>query len=117
MFGPAFSVSPITAYQARSRSVYLPTTPGSWYDFWTGKPLPDAQTISAPAAYDSLPLHIRTGAVILFGPEKQYVGEKKVDPITVNVYTGANGTFTLYENDGLTYGYDHRAFTRIPLPI
>lgn len=114
MFGPAFLVSPITAYHARSRSVYLPPTPGGWYDFWTGKPLHGAQTISAPAAYDSLPLHIRAGAIIPFGPEQQYVGEKKADPITVYVYTGANGMFTLYEDDGLTYGYEHGAFTHIP---
>ena len=52
MFGPAFLVAPITTYQARSRSVYLPPTSGDWYDFWTGVRTEGGQTIDAPAPYD-----------------------------------------------------------------
>ncbi len=115
MFGPAFLVSPVTTYQARSRPIYLPQSAGGWYDFWTGKSYAGAQTTRAAAAYDSMPLHIRAGAIVPFGPEQQYVGEKKADPITVYVYAGRNGAFTLYEDDGLTYGYEHGAFSRIPL--
>lgn len=115
MFGPAFLVSPITAYHARSRPVYLPPTVGGWYDFWTGQALAGGRTITAPAAFDSLPLHVRAGAILPFGPEQQYVGEKKADPITLTVYAGANGVFALYEDDGLTYDYEKGASTRIPI--
>jgi alpha-D-xyloside xylohydrolase len=115
MFGPAFLVSPVTTYQARSRSVYLPPTSGNWYDFWTGAYTESGQTIDAPAPYDALPLFIRAGSIIPFGPELQYTGEKPADPITLYVYAGAEGAFTLYEDDGLTYGYEKGVFARIPI--
>ncbi|MGO9477744.1 MAG: TIM-barrel domain-containing protein [Limisphaerales bacterium] len=115
MFGPAFLVSPVTTYQARSRNVYLPPTTGNWYDFWTGASTPGGQTLDAAAPYDSMPLYIRAGSIIPFGPELQYTGEKPADPITLYVYAGADGAFTLYEDDGLTYGYEKGAFARIPI--
>ena len=115
LFGPAFLVAPVTTYQARSRSVYLPQNDAGWYDFWTGTHLAGGQTLAAPAPYDSLPLYIRAGAIIPFGPEMQYTGEKPADPITLCIYGGANGTFTLYEDDGVTYGYERGASARIPL--
>ncbi|MGB7768198.1 MAG: TIM-barrel domain-containing protein [Verrucomicrobiia bacterium] len=115
MFGPAFLVAPVTTYEARSRSVYLPSTSGGWYDFWTGAPTAGGQTIDAAAPYDSMPLFIRAGAIIPFGPELQYTGEKPANPITLYVYAGADGNFTLYEDDGLTYNYEHGAFACIPI--
>ena len=161
MFGPAFLVAPVTTYQARSRSVYLPSglkqgTPSppsdmeeragerrrvgfqeaplsgslpasrhagrgesghvvDWYNFWTGAITAGGQTIDAPAPYDSMPLFIRAGSIIPFGPELQYTGEKPADPITLYVYAGADGAFTLYEDDGLTCGYEKGAFARIPI--
>jgi alpha-D-xyloside xylohydrolase len=114
MFGPALLVNPVTAYRARSRPVYLPPSAG-WYDFWTGASLSGGQTIEAAAPYDAIPLYVRAGAIIPFGPELQYAAEKPADPITLIVYAGAGGTFTLYEDDGLTYGYEQGAFARIPL--
>jgi alpha-D-xyloside xylohydrolase len=115
MFGPAFLVAPVTTYQARSRGVYLPPTSGDWYNFWTGIHTAGGQTINAPAPYDSMPLFIRAGSIIPFGPELQYTGEKPADPITLYVYAGVDGTFTLYEDDGLTYNYEKGAFARIPI--
>ncbi|HUJ45418.1 MAG TPA: TIM-barrel domain-containing protein [Opitutaceae bacterium] len=114
MFGPAFLVSPVTEFKARSRPVYLPRAAG-WYDFWTGAAAAGGQTIEVPAPYDAIPVHVRAGAIIPIGPELQYTGEKPADPITLYVYTGAGGAFTLYEDDGLTYGYEKGAFARIPL--
>ena len=116
MFGPAFLVAPVTKFKARSRPVYLPRTgvPG-WYDFWSGVHLAGGRTINAPAPYDAMPLYIRAGSIIPFGPELQYTTEKPADPITVCVYTGADAAFTLYEDDGLTYGYERGQFTRIPM--
>jgi alpha-D-xyloside xylohydrolase len=115
MFGPAFLVSPVTTYQARSRSVYLPSTTGGWYNFWTGAGTAGGQTVDAAAPYDTLPLFIRAGSIIPFGPELQYTSEKPAEPITLYVYAGTDGAFTLYEDDGLTYGYEKGAFARIPI--
>jgi alpha-D-xyloside xylohydrolase len=114
MFGPAFLVSPVTDYKARSRSVYLPSGT-DWYDFWTGALRRGGQSIEAPAPYDSLPLYVRSGSIIPFGPEIQYATEKNSDPITVFVYRGSNGVFSLYEDDGLSYDYEKGMFARIPI--
>jgi alpha-D-xyloside xylohydrolase len=114
MFGPALLVSPVTAYKARSRSVYLPAGAG-WYDLWTGVAAAAGQTIEAPAPYDAIPVHVPAGAIVPTGPELQYTDEKPADPITLWIYSGADGAFTLYEDDGLTYGYEKGAFSRIPL--
>ncbi len=115
MFGPAFLVSPVTTYLARSRSVYLPATPGGWYDFWSGTALAGGQTLDAPAPFDAMPLHIRAGAIIPFGPAIQYTGETPADPVTLQVYAGADGTYSLYEDDGLSNGYEKGQFARIPI--
>jgi alpha-D-xyloside xylohydrolase len=125
MFGPAFMVSPVTQYKARTRKIVLPLAMGGWYDFWTGKRTMGALTqnggitiypeIETDAPYDQIPLHIRAGSIIPFGPDLQYTTEKKADPLTLYVYTGADGTFSLYEDDGLTYAYEKGAFSRIPI--
>jgi alpha-D-xyloside xylohydrolase len=114
MFGPAFLVSPVTEYKARSRRVYLPAG-SAWYDFWTGAPSAGGQTIAAAAPYDQLPVFVRAGSIVPFGPDQQYIGEKDARVLTLYVYTGANGQFSLYEDDGVTYGYERRQFSRIPI--
>ena len=115
LFGPALLVNPVTTFQARNRPVYLPAAPGGWYDFWNGQWLGGGQTIDAAAPYDTIPIYVRAGSIIPTGPEIQYTGEKPADPITLHVYAGADGRFTLYEDDGLTYNYEQGAFARIPI--
>jgi alpha-D-xyloside xylohydrolase len=114
LFGPAFLVSPVTTYKARSRAVYLPSAT-TWYDFWTGTNVMGGQTVDVPAPYDSMPIHVKAGSIIPTGPEIMYTDEKPADPIVLWVYAGADGEFTLYEDDGLTYGYEKGASARIPL--
>ena len=113
LFGPALLVSPVTAYKARSRSVYLPSA--LWYDFWTGAPLEGGREVEAAAPYDALPVHARAGAIVPFGPELQWTGERPADQLTLFVYAGKDGAFALYEDDGLSYAYEKGAFARIPL--
>ena len=113
MFGPAFLVAPVTTYQARTWAVYLPKG-AAWYDFWTGKAAAaGAHDVAAP--YDAIPVFVRAGSIVPFGPELQYTGEKAADPLTVYVYAGANGAFTLYEDQGTTYDYEKGAFSLIPI--
>lgn len=113
LFGPSLLVSPVTTYRARTRSVYLPAA--KWYDLWSGAAIDGGQRIDAAAPYDAIPVHVRAGAIVPVGPAIQYVGEKPADSITLYVYTGATGDFTLYEDDGLTNGYERDAFAEIPL--
>jgi alpha-D-xyloside xylohydrolase len=114
LFGPAFLVTPITQYRQRDRMVYLPPSDG-WYDFWTGRKFAGGQYIDTPAPYDSMPLDVRAGSIVPFGPELQYTTEKPADPVTLFVYTGAPASFTLYEDDGLSYDYARGSYTEIPI--
>ena len=113
LFGPALLVNPVTAFRARSRPVYLP--PAAWYDFWTGQRLAGGRTVQAAAPYDRIPVFARAGSILPVGPELQYTDEKPADPITLMVYAGADGRFSLYEDDGTSYGYERGQFARIPL--
>jgi len=115
LFGPALLVSPVTVNKARERQVYLPPAKGGWYELWSGANLEGGREITAPAPYDSIPLHVRAGSIIPTGPEIQYTGEKPADPLTLWVYAGADGRFGLYEDDGLSYQYEKGAFSTIPL--
>jgi alpha-D-xyloside xylohydrolase len=113
LLGRALMVSPVTTYRAQSRPVHLP--PGGWYDFWTGAAVAGGQTLEARAPFDEIPVHVRAGSIVPFGPELAYTGEKPADPIVLYVYAGADGAFTLYEDDGLTYGYERGELSRIPI--
>jgi alpha-D-xyloside xylohydrolase len=113
LFGPALLVNPVTEYRARSRPVHLPRA--AWYDFWTGRRLAGGRTVPAAAPLGRIPVYARAGSILPVGPELQYADEKPADPITLVVYTGADGRFTLYEDDGASYGYERGEYARIPL--
>jgi alpha-D-xyloside xylohydrolase len=114
MFGPALMISPVTEYKVRKRVVFLPPSEGGWFDFWTGTFAPPVSATSS-APFDAIPVHVRAGSIIPFGPELQYTDEKPADPITLFVYVGRDGTFTLYEDDGVSFDYERGAFATIPL--
>jgi alpha-D-xyloside xylohydrolase len=113
LFGPALLIAPVTSYKARERSVYLPPA-AQWYDFWTGNAVASGN-VTAPAPYDAIPVFVRAGSIVPFGPQLQYAAEKPSDPLTLYVYSGADANFTLYQDDGLTFGYEKGAYTQIPL--
>ncbi|MDP9003139.1 MAG: DUF5110 domain-containing protein, partial [Myxococcota bacterium] len=114
MFGPALLVSPVTTYMARGRPVYLPPAAG-WYDFWTGAQSSGGQSVTANAPFDAIPVYVRAGSIVPVGPELQYASEKPADPITLYVYDGADGAFTLYEDQGTTNDYETGSFATIPM--
>ena len=112
MFGPSLLVNPVTTAGATSRNVYLPAGTG-WFDFWTGTNYAGGQTISASAPIQTMPLYVRAGSILPYGPPIQYAMEK-VDPIELRVYPGANGSFTLYEDEGDNYNYESGTHATIP---
>ena len=115
LFGPAFLVNPVTNYKERSRKVLLPESKGGWYDFWAGTLLGSGTHVIATAPYEHIPIMVRAGSIIPLGPELQYASEKSADPITLLVFAGRSGSFSLYEDDGLSYGYEKGAFSRIQI--
>jgi alpha-D-xyloside xylohydrolase len=114
MFGPAFLVNPVHEYAARSRKVYLPAG-ARWYDFHSGEVHDGGKEIDAAAPLARMPLFVRAGSIVPIGAAIQYTNERPDAPITLYVYQGANGAFELYEDDGVTYGYERGAFATIPL--
>ena len=114
LFGHSLLVSPVYEYGARKRKVYLPAGT-AWYDFYSGNVFNGGESIDAEAPLERMPVFVRAGAIIPLGPKTQYTGEKPDAPITLYVYTGANGAFELYEDDGTSYGYERGEFSRIPL--
>src|SRR5262249_9575779 len=112
LFGPSILVNPVTEPGASSRHLYLPK--GKWYNFWTGGSLQGGRSIDAPAPLDQIPLFVRAGAIVPLGSAIEYA-QQSGDPIELRIYTGSDGDFKLYEDDGETYNYEKSAHTIITL--
>jgi alpha-glucosidase/alpha-D-xyloside xylohydrolase len=113
LFGRDLLVAPVVEKGAESRSVYLPH--GSWYDFWTHERIDGGRTITKSVDLGTIPLYIRAGAILPFGPVKQYTGEKVDEPVSLLVHPGANGAFSLYSDDGKTFNYRRGEFERVEI--
>ena len=114
MFGPAFMAAPIYKYGARTKEMYFPAGNG-WYDFYTGKYGQVGQLLTVEAPYERMPLYVKAGSIVPFGPALQYAMEKQPDVITLYVYGGADADFTLYEDEGDNYGYEQGRYATIPM--
>jgi alpha-D-xyloside xylohydrolase len=113
MFGPAFLVNPVTVQSATTRQVYLPGS-SFWYNFWTGERIAGGQNIDAQAPIETIPLYVRAGSIVPFGPFMQYATEKRTDTLELRIYPGANGQFTLYEDENDDYNYENAQRSVIP---
>jgi len=91
--------------------MYLPKA--IWYDFWTGQKMEGGKTITTAAPLNRIPLFIRAGSIIPMGPDLQYAAEKPADPIELRLYRGADGSFTLYEDENDGYNYEKGVFATI----
>ena len=114
MFGHALMVAPVTEYKARSRSVYFPAG-ADWYDLKTGQTFSGGRTASVAAPLGKIPVFVRAGSILPTGPAITYTSEKLDGPLTLVVYTGADGAFSLYEDSGKDYGYERGEFSTIPM--
>jgi alpha-D-xyloside xylohydrolase len=132
MFGPSILVCPVTAAQytkkgedskqvgisdfstIRSTQLYLPKCTG-WFDFWTGKITDGGQNWSCNTPIDIMPLYVKAGSIVPFGPYLQYATEKPADPVELRIYTGADATFELYEDENDNYNYEKDSYAIIPL--
>ncbi len=112
MFGPSILVNPVTDFMARNRSLYLPANTG-WYNLYDGKFLTGGQMITADAPLEKMPLYVKEGSIIPFGPAMEYTAEKPADPITLYVYTGKDAAFTLYEDENTNYNYEQGKYATI----
>jgi alpha-D-xyloside xylohydrolase len=112
LFGLAFLVAPVTTPQATNKPVYLPSGT-RWINFWTGENFGGGDSVETPAPLEQIPLYVRAGSILPIGPLVQYAGEKPADPLELRIYRGADGSFTLYEDEGDNYNYERGAYSTI----
>lgn len=103
LFGPSLLVAPVCQKGATGREVYLPE--GDWYDFWTGEMRRGGGSFFAAAPLEKMPLFVKAGAIVPTWPVMNFVGEKPIERVTLEVYPGS-GEFTWYEDDGETLASD-----------
>jgi alpha-D-xyloside xylohydrolase len=129
LFGKSLLVAPVTdsMYVSRAsgtavtdfsvvktQNVYLPKG-SNWIDFWTGETYTGGNTIANKVPIDQIPLFVKAGSIIPFGPFEQYTAEKKADKLEIRIYPGANGSFTFYEDENDNYNYEDGAYSTIDL--
>lgn len=123
MFGKSILVCPVTEKMysnemkedfatVKSRTLYLPKGT-NWIDFWTGETLQGGQTVTKATPIDVMPLYVKAGTILPMGPKVQYAEEKRWDNLEIRVYEGANGEFTLYEDENDNYNYEKGQFSTI----
>jgi alpha-D-xyloside xylohydrolase len=131
MFGKSILVSPVTNAMyvkpgvngkdtiqledfstTKSKETYLPAG-NDWFDFWTGEKLPGENKVTKQTPLDIMPLYVKAGSIIPFGPNVQYAGEKKWDDLEIRIYPGANGKFVLYEDENDNYNYEKGIYSTI----
>ncbi len=98
-----------------SKSVNSKSDDGKWYDFWTGIAYDGGQEVKLPTTLQTIPLFVRAGSIIPVGQLMKSINERDWSKLELRVYPGANATFTLYFDDGETYGYEKGEYAEIPL--
>ena len=129
MLGPALMACPVGYYKARNRSVYFPAQ-SAWYDLYSGEMIMEASAnvqcsmvngqsasrrLVVDAPYEQIPVFVRSGAIIPFGPEMEWSDEKPAELIHLYIYAGANGQFQLYEDEGTNYNYEKGKYATIDI--
>jgi alpha-D-xyloside xylohydrolase len=123
MFGKSLLVCPVTTSMyskdtkedfsmVKTRQLYLPKG-ADWFDFWTGEKYIGGQTINKETPIDIMPLYVKAGSILPIGPKVQYAEEKKWDNLDICIYEGADGEFTLYEDENENYDYENGVYSTI----
>jgi len=103
LWGRDLLVAPIVEKGVKSRRVYLPE--GEWFDWWSGEKLAGKRWVERPVDLATMPLYVRAGAIVPLDPVRQYTGQPVSGPTALQIYSGADGEFLLYDDDGKSLGY------------
>jgi len=101
LFGKNLLVAPVVEKGEAIRQVYLPK--GSWYDFWTNERIEGGREVRREVDLETIPLYVRAGSILPLGPVKQYTSEPVDQPVGVSIHPGADSSFLLYEDDGISF--------------
>lgn len=113
LWGENLLVAPITAASAKQRSVYLPQ--GLWFDYWTGEQIAGGRDHVRAVDLATLPLYVKSGAILPLGPIKQSTLETSSAPIELHIYPGSDGRFALYEDDGVSMDHIRGIYSTIDM--
>jgi alpha-glucosidase len=105
LVGENLLVAPVVSQGATAREVYLPS--GEWYEFGTSKKYPGSQWITVQAPIETVPIFIKAGSILPYGPEVDYIGQLTTTPVSYEVYPDKTGAASgrLYEDDGTSQAY------------
>ena len=109
LWGRDLLIAPVYEKAAISRKVYLPE--GEWYDWWTNTKYQGGKEIFRKVDLSIMPIYVRAGAIIPVDPIRQYASEEVSEPSTIRIYTGSNGSYTMYEDDGISMEYQKGNYT------
>ncbi len=129
MFGKSFLVHPVADPQytentkdhqgqflgfdnVGSQEVYLPEG-ADWYDFWTNEVIVGGQTVNRATPIDIMPIYVRAGSIVPWGPDVQYATERQWDNLEIRVYPGEDADFVLYEDENDNYNYEKGIYSEI----
>jgi alpha-glucosidase (family GH31 glycosyl hydrolase) len=113
LWGRDILVAPVVEKGADHRKIYLPR--GDWYDFWTNEKVEGGRELSRAIDLETIPLYVRAGGILPFGPVKQYVDESVEQPLSISIYPGGDASFLLYEDDGRSFNYRKGEWTGLEL--
>jgi alpha-glucosidase/alpha-D-xyloside xylohydrolase len=103
LWGKNMLIAPVYEKDATSREVYLPE--GVWYDWWTNQTHQGGRTVTKEVDLSIMPIYVPAGAIVAVDPIRQYTAQAVNQPTTLKVYSGVDGSFTLYDDDGISQDY------------
>ena len=103
LWGRDILVAPVMTKGAKARKLYLPR--GQWHDWWSGEVHQGGQEIERNVDLATMPLFVRSGSIIPLDPVRQFTSQVVTDPTELRIYPGADGMFTLYDDDGHSLDY------------
>lgn len=115
MFGPSVLVAPVVEGGINRMKVYLPECPAGWIDFWNGASYKGGQMVDVDVDLEKIPLFVKAGSILPLGPTKQSTFEDTEEPWEIRIYPGANGTYSVYEDEGNNYNYEKGQFCTFDL--
>ncbi|MFR9603271.1 MAG: glycoside hydrolase family 31 protein [Rikenellaceae bacterium] len=110
-FGESIMAAFVTEYEQRQKEVYLPK--GEWYDFWTNEKFKGGQHVTVDTPFDQIPLFVKAGSIIPFGPKIQYATQPTTEPTHIRIYPGKDAEYTLYFDDNNSYDYEKGIFSEV----
>lgn len=115
MCGSSILVNPVIALNVSTWKTYLPVNEDGWYDYWSGKYYDGGQYVDMPVNIEMMPVFIKGGSIMTYGPDKQYSKQSTTEPMNIVIYPGKDAEFTLYEDDGTSNAYEEGSYTAIEL--